>query len=50
MICGFPAKVTVDYNHTAYFEKYVDPSYHLKYVILVSNGSGPQIVKYLWSD
>lgn len=36
-----PAKVIVDYDHTSYFQKFVDPSFNLKYLILVSNQYGP---------
>jgi DNA-binding beta-propeller fold protein YncE len=36
-----PAKLTIDYDNLQYFEKYVDPSYHLKYLILVTNQFGP---------
>ncbi|HAF30635.1 MAG TPA: hypothetical protein DCG75_16460 [Bacteroidales bacterium] len=36
-----PAKVLIDYDHLRYFEKYVDKSYHLKYLIFVTNQYGP---------
>jgi len=36
-----PAKVTVDYEHLKYFQKYVDPGFHLKYLIFVTNQYGP---------
>lgn len=36
-----PAKVIIDYDNINYFQKFVDPSYELKYVILVSNQYGP---------
>ena len=36
-----PAKVTIDYDNLQYFEKYVDPGFHLKYLILVTNQFGP---------
>lgn len=36
-----PAKVIVDYDHTKYFEKYVDKRFKLKYLIVVSNNYGP---------
>jgi DNA-binding beta-propeller fold protein YncE len=36
-----PAKVTVDYDNKKYLEKYVDPGYDLKYLILVTNQFGP---------
>jgi DNA-binding beta-propeller fold protein YncE len=36
-----PAKVAIDYDNTAYFEKYVDPRFHLVYLIFVTNQYGP---------
>ncbi|MCX6268388.1 MAG: hypothetical protein NTW16_13675 [Bacteroidetes bacterium] len=36
-----PAKVTIDYDNLQYFEKYVDPGFRLKYIILVTNQFGP---------
>jgi DNA-binding beta-propeller fold protein YncE len=36
-----PAKVTLDYDNMEYFEKYVDPSFNLKYLIFVTNQFGP---------
>jgi DNA-binding beta-propeller fold protein YncE len=36
-----PAKVTLDYDNLKYFEKFVDPSYNLKYLIFVTNQFGP---------
>jgi len=36
-----PAKVTIDYDNVQYFEKYVDPKYTMKYLILVTNQFGP---------
>lgn len=36
-----PAKVSIDYSNLAYFQKYVDPDYNLKYLILVTNQYGP---------
>ncbi|MEI7897082.1 MAG: 6-bladed beta-propeller [bacterium] len=36
-----PAKVTIDYENLKYFEKYVDPGFNLKYLILVTNQFGP---------
>ncbi|MBK6966787.1 MAG: hypothetical protein IPH20_23525 [Bacteroidales bacterium] len=36
-----PAKVILDYDNLRFFEKYVDPAYQLKYLILVSNQFGP---------
>ncbi len=39
-----PAKVVVDYDNLAYFERYVDHRFTLKYVILVTNQYGPDKV------
>lgn len=36
-----PAAVHVSYENLSYFETYVDDSYHLKYLIYVSNQYGP---------
>jgi DNA-binding beta-propeller fold protein YncE len=36
-----PAKVTLDYDNLEYFQKFVDPSFKLKYVIFVTNQFGP---------
>ena len=36
-----PAKVVIDYDNLAYFQKYVDPRFHLIYLILVTNQYGP---------
>jgi sugar lactone lactonase YvrE len=36
-----PAKVTIDYDNLTFFEKYVDPRFKLKYLILVTNQFGP---------
>lgn len=36
-----PAKVTLDYDNLSYLEKYVDPDYKLKYLVLVTNQFGP---------
>ncbi|MCF6183631.1 MAG: hypothetical protein L3J56_03210 [Bacteroidales bacterium] len=36
-----PASITISYEDIKYFEKYVDPEYNLKYLILVSNQYGP---------
>ena len=36
-----PAKITIDYDNLQYFRKYVDPSYDLQYLILVTNQYGP---------
>lgn len=39
-----PAKVTIDYTHTDYFKKYVDPAFNIKYLIFVTNQYGPEKV------
>jgi DNA-binding beta-propeller fold protein YncE len=39
-----PAKVTIDYDHLTYYEKYVDPAFRLKYLIFVVNQYGPDKV------
>jgi len=36
-----PTQVTIDYDNLSYFQKYVDPRYRLKYLILVANQFGP---------
>lgn len=36
-----PAKVFIDYDNIYYFEKYVDPSFNIKYLIFVTNQYGP---------
>lgn len=36
-----PAKVTIDYEHTKYFEQYVDKGFKLIYLILVTSQFGP---------
>lgn len=36
-----PANITIDYENIKYFEKYVDPEYKLKYLIIVTNQYGP---------
>jgi DNA-binding beta-propeller fold protein YncE len=36
-----PAKVVIDYDHLHYFQKYVDKSFELKYLIFVTNQYGP---------
>jgi DNA-binding beta-propeller fold protein YncE len=36
-----PAKIAVDYDNMKYFEKYVDPAFDLKYLVLVTNQFGP---------
>jgi DNA-binding beta-propeller fold protein YncE len=36
-----PAKVTIDYYHLRFYEKFVDPAYRLKYLIFVTNQYGP---------
>ena len=39
-----PAGLTIDYDHVAYFQKYVAPGYSLEYLILVTNQLGPKKV------
>ena len=39
-----PAKVTIDYDNLRYFQKYLDPSYKMKYLVLVTNQYGPDKV------
>lgn len=36
-----PAKVIIDYDNLKYFQKFVDPSFELKYLIFVTNQYGP---------
>lgn len=36
-----PAKVIIDYDNLRFFEKYVDKSYNLNYLIFVTNQYGP---------
>jgi len=36
-----PAKVVIDYDNLEYFQKYVDPDFNLKYLVLVTNQYGP---------
>ena len=36
-----PAMILIDYENLEYFRKYVDPGYHLEYLILVTNQYGP---------
>jgi len=39
-----PAEVIIDYDHLIYYEKFVDPSFNLKYLIFVTNQYGPDKV------
>ena len=39
-----PAKVALDYENLSYFQKYVDRSFKLKYLIFVTNQFGPDKV------
>jgi len=41
---NLPANVVIDYDHLAYYEKFVDPAYQLKYLIFVTNQYGPDKV------
>ncbi|MFH0866525.1 MAG: 6-bladed beta-propeller [Bacteroidota bacterium] len=36
-----PSKVIIDYDNISYFQQYVDPSFTLKYLIIVVNQYGP---------
>jgi hypothetical protein len=36
-----PAKVVLDYDNLKYFQKFVDPTFNLKYLIFVTNQFGP---------
>lgn len=36
-----PTSMTIDYDNLSYFQKYVDPKFDLKYLILVINQFGP---------
>ncbi len=35
-----PAKVVIDYDHVKYFEKYADPDFEIKYLVIVTNQFG----------
>ncbi len=39
-----PAKVAIDYNNIEYYQKYVDSTFDLKYLIFVTNQYGPDKV------
>ena len=39
-----PAKIIIDYDNLKYFEKYVDPSFDLKYLIFVTSQYGPNLI------
>lgn len=39
-----PAKVIIDYDNLKYFQKYVDPSFDLKYLIFVTSQYGPDLI------
>ncbi|MFC2116808.1 6-bladed beta-propeller [Bacteroidota bacterium] len=39
-----PAKVTIDFDHIKYYEKFVDPAFRIKYLIFVTNQYGPDKV------
>ena len=41
-----PTSVTVDYDNMEYFQKYVDPKFTLKYIIIVANQYGNKINIY----
>lgn len=39
-----PAKIIIDYDNLQYFQKYVDPSFDLKYLIFVTSQYGPNLI------
>ncbi len=39
-----PAKVVIDYDNLKYFQKFVDPAYDLKYLVIVTNQYGPDLI------
>ncbi|MBK7851431.1 MAG: hypothetical protein IPJ66_09935 [Bacteroidetes bacterium] len=39
-----PAKVMIDYDNLKYFQKYVDPSLDLKYLVFVTSQYGPDLI------
>ncbi len=39
-----PAKVIIDYDNLQYFQKFVDPSFDLKYLIFVTSQYGPNLI------
>lgn len=39
-----PAKVIIDYDNLKYFQQYVDPSLDLKYLVIVTNQYGPDLI------
>ncbi|MFN8165553.1 MAG: hypothetical protein U0X76_05130 [Bacteroidia bacterium] len=39
-----PAKIMIDYDNLNYFERFVDPSYDLKYLIFVTSQYGPNLI------
>ncbi len=39
-----PAKVVVDYDNLSYFQKYVDDSFDLKYLVFVTSQYGPDLI------
>lgn len=41
-----PTSITIDYDNMEYFQKYVDPKFTLKYIILVANQYGNKINIY----
>jgi DNA-binding beta-propeller fold protein YncE len=41
-----PTSITVDYDNMQYFQKYVDPKYTLKYIIVLANQYGNKINIY----
>ena len=39
-----PAQVIIDYDNLKYFQRYVDPAYDLKYLIIVTSQYGPNLI------
>jgi outer membrane protein assembly factor BamB len=42
-----PAKVTIDYDGLGYFKQYVQPGFHVEYLIFVTSQFGPRLVNVL---
>lgn len=41
---NLPAKVIIDYDNLNYFQKYVDPEFDLKYLVIVTSQYGPGLI------
>ncbi len=39
-----PAKIIIDYDNLKYFQQYVDPSFDLKYLVIVTSQYGPNLI------